>query len=410
MPRLCPVPRHDYHRELYSWADAVDEKDTIGPRTDIGELMKLCTDSEKEQIELLRNLGDEDEVRGVVRGAIGRRILETPGCVATQDGPLNIPITIGVLDPHKELPEHVNTFSDDPVTAAFETLRTLWELPNGRPIALGLEMYNHARRIGLGYWATWDPPPPVEWYDARREWGAWSREKILHNRRGFDSEKAIKDAVRSGLFDDGGRLAAWEAVEPSYDPEQHILAEWLSDELVHAVQNWIDDPGRRVIQSEGKSKSLVSPGGIIWTQDTEVGVRLERDLGIPYYGPEGLDRRGRFILDHPKGQPMVASSRANRTGRNLQHGWSDNLWLCTPEEQGLARTHRQGQTADASRNWLHIGCREHVSSFWRAVRLARATEQQLKQAMRLCYAEITVPELHEVEGREGPRWRRSAKR
>lgn len=387
MPRMCPLPRTDYYTERKSWADAIDERDTIGPRTDIGALVELCTPEEVAQIAALRGVGDEDAVRGVVRGAVGRRILETPGCVATQDGPLGIPLTIDTIEPA----------NPDPIVGeAMTRLRSLWELPNGRPIAMGLEMHNHARREGLGYWATWDPPPPDEWLVMRREWCSWQREVILHNRRGLDSEKQVKEAVASGLLRDGGLLAAWEAVEPQYDPEDHIVAEWLSDEVVVATDAWLSAPGRL--------------GAIVWVQDVEVGERLSRELKIPYFGQDGLSASKVFILDHTKGKPMIASVRANRTGRNLQHGWSDNLWLSPPEEQGLARTHRPGQMADSVRNTLYVGCREHVSSFWRACRHAKAAEQEFHQAMRLCYAEIDVPALDDVEMREGPRWQRAVKK
>lgn len=391
MPRLCPVPRRGRStRELRTWADAVDERDTIMQRPDIGALALLCSADELAAIDSLRSVGDEESVRGVVKGAIGRRILETPGCIATQDGPLSIPLTVDAMTPLGDLGTLAPN-GDAAVDALFTRLRTMWELPNGWPIADGLEMARHLRKAGLGGWQTWDPPPPPEWYAARREWASFSRDKIRYNRSGWDSEDQVKDAVKSGALKDDGRLAAWEAVKPTYDPKKHVLAVMVSDAVFHAAQRWLDAEGRK--------------GSIIWMQDIEIATQLSRALNLPYYGADGLDARGRFIMDHPTGQHMIASARANKTGRDgLQHGWSDNLLLTAGDEQLLARTHRPGQMADVVRNTVYIGCREHVASFWRACRDAKSAEQTLRQAMRLCYAEKTVPSVDDVERWGGPRW------
>jgi hypothetical protein len=274
MPLLCPVPRHDHHLELAAWGDALDERDSFGPRKDIGELIRLCSDQEKAKIDELRSAGQEDEVRGVVRCALGRRIIETPGCVATQDGPLGIPVSI----------DHVLSSNPDPaIDSALSHLRNLWELPNGQPIADGLEMYRHARTMGLGFWQTWDPPPPDEWLVARKEWKAWSRERVRYNRRELDSEDEIKDAVRAKVLFDEGRLAAWEAVEHTYDPEQHVAPVWVSDELLHTVAAWLDVEGRQ--------------GAIIWVQDVEVGGRLSSVFKLPYYAEHGRGLCGEL---HPE--------------------------------------------------------------------------------------------------------------
>jgi hypothetical protein len=122
----------------------------------------------------------------------------------------------------------------------------------------------------------------------------------------------------------------------------------------------------------------------------------------------GGDCAGNFILNHEHGRPMIASAKANRLGRNLQHGWSDGLLLTVPDEQLLARMLRPGQRAESVRYTLVASCREHVSSFWRACRLARQTEQEFQQAMILCYAEKDVPRLEDVEKWGGPRWTKSA--
>lgn len=373
----CPVPTT--FSDLEAWADALDERDALGPRTDIGALTLLGTSEDLDAIAKARGSWDAvDTIRGVIRGAVRRRMVETPGVVATQDGPLDIPLEIHGTGPLTE---------DPAINEVFTRVRTLWEMPNGEPIADGLQMARHTKTLGLGFWQSWDPPPPDEWLTARREWAAYCRHVVQYNRSGWDAESQVKDAVRDGLLNDQGLLSRWEGAEKTYDPEANAKTEWVSDETVEYARNWMKE----------------NPG-IIWVDSIELGLRLERELGVPYYAGYGLDGKGRFILDHKPGTPYVASIAANSVGRNLQKGWSTNLWLCTPEEQALARTHRHGQEAEVVRNWLYIGSREHCAAYWKVTRLARGAEQTQGQAHRLCYATVTVPSLDEVEARSTPRW------
>lgn len=372
LPRMCPVPTT--HAELEAWADFLDEKEAFGPRCSVGALVQLGTTIEQRTM-----CGDDEEAaRVAARQAVRRRINETPGVVATLDGPLGIPLRVDHMEPPREVPE---------VEETFKTVRALWELPNHRPIVDGLEMSRHTTSMGLGFWTHWDPPPPDEWLRARREWCSYAREVITHNRRGIDSEAQVKENVRKGLLKDYGALEAWEEWAPQYDPEQHAVAVWISDEVTEAVQAWLDGGAR----------------GIVWVAHIPLGQRLSQQLGIPYYAGGGLDSRGRFILDHPKGEPMIASAAANRTGRNLQRGWHEGLLLTAPDEQLLARTHRDGQEAERVVFTQYVGCAEHLASFWKAVRLAAYAEQTTGQAQRLVYADTAVPEWI---ARTGARWTR----
>lgn len=377
LPRHCPVPTT--YAELEAWADALDHKDSLGPRCDVGALIYFATADEQRVI----SSGDEDEARTAARLAVRRRMVETPGVVATQDGPLGIPLAVEPIYPVRE---------DPAIDAVFARVRRVMELPNGMPIVDGLQYARHAWTLGLGFWTHWDPPPPDEWLMLRREWAEWCRDVIRYNRRlrGLDAESDVKDAVRKGLLNDRGLLAAWEQLEPSYDPEQFKVAVWVSDEIVQAAGAWVD-----------------KHPGIVWTKHIPVGERLSRELGIPYYGSEGLDASGRYIMDHPKGRPMIASEAANRMGRNLQKGWSEGLLLCPPDEQLLARMHRDGQDADEVRFYQYLGSWEHLNSYWKAKAIAQVDQEAFPQAMRLCYADdSTIPSLESLGARTEPRWAR----
>ena len=159
----------------------------------------------------------------------------------------------------------------------------------------------------------------------------------------------MKKAVRDGLYDDEGALERWEE-ERDAERKRTGLQEppsvpvWVSAETVKAVRAWI---------AEHKN-------GAIWTKSIGLGKRLAAELGIPYYGEKGMDARANRHIDQHPGGPAVLSLAANGTGRNLQGFWCKNLWLCTPTEQALGRTHRPGQKAPGVDNWIYIGCAEHL--------------------------------------------------
>jgi hypothetical protein len=229
--------------------------------------------------------------------------------------------------------------------------------------------------------------PPPEWLEARRNWASFCREYITHNRRDIDSEAQVKDAVRAGLVRDGELLARWEGQAPNYDPELHTKTIWISSEAIDTARAWV----------------AANPEGIVWVDSIALGCELERQLGISYYGGEGLDSRGRFILDHPSGTPFVASKSANGTGRNLQT-WHRNLFFTTPAEQVIGRTHRPGQMAEVVGVDLYVGCFEHLAAFLKELARARYAEQVTGNSQRLVYAQRELPELDEVEARAEPRW------
>jgi hypothetical protein len=254
-------------------------------------------------------------------------------------------------------------------------------------MADGLELARNAKTLGCGYYLDYHPRPLSEWLEARREWAGFSRDTVRYQH--YDSEALVKEAVRNGLLCDGGLLARWERVSPSYTPEDHAVVAWISDESVETSASWVE-----------------RERGIVWTGNIALGVALERALHIPFYGAEGRDRDGRFILDHPPGFPMIASKQANGTGRNLQRGWSSNLFFTTPSEQVIGRTHRVGQEAEKVTCDVFVGCLEHVLAFEKEVGRALYAEQITGDAQRLCYACSTLPTATSVSSRKGYRWER----
>ena len=330
---------------------------------------------------------DEDAGRRVVRRAVARRLLETPGVIGTQDAPLDT-----VLNVQSRYP----TSPDPAVEAAYAEIRETWCLPDGTELMDGLEVARHLNTLGLGLWQRWQPPPPDVWRESRNEWARFCRKALKSNRMNLDSEARVADAVRKGLIDDDGLLDAWET-QRDLERKRTGLREppsvpvWISDEAIRSVEAWLKE----------------APG-VVWVDLIGLGVRLSDELKIPYYGAKGLDARGVHIKRHPGGS-AIASLAANGTGRNLQKFWHRNLWLCAPGEQSVARTHRAGQESEFVDNDVYLGCAEHLTRFERAAEIkAEFAQDMLLSPQRLVYANTDMPTARELSMRGGARWARKS--
>lgn len=362
MPRTCPVPTT--HKDLEAWSDCLDEKVNPFRRVKSGALVQLMNAEERDAM----RWGEEEELRAV-RQAFRRRMVETPGCVATQDGELGVSLSVYGLEPTKIDPE---------VERQFNTLRTVWETPDGHPIADGIAMWRHARELGLGFFYRWNPRPPDEWLDARSQWARFCREVLKYNRRGLDSESQVATAVDRGLYDDGGALHRWRAIKNTFVPNTEAV--WFSSEALDTAQEW-----------------LRHHSGIVWVEHTEFGRELAHRTGLPFYSRQGKEPSGRMIEDHPPGKSLIASIQSNAEGRNLQ-AWNANLVMSMPPNGAIAeqlwgRTHRDGQEADEVTFHIYTGCYEQVAALYQAQRDSLYTQDTTGQAQKLCYADVEFPDL-----------------
>lgn len=384
-----PVPRPGVSfTESKAWSGYLDAGRC---RTQVGELVQLSdqyastpdiytTDPER----LASNLQE-------MRQVVGRRLLETPGVIGTRDAPLDIPITLEPLEaPTKSAA----------IGRACDDLVETGALPDGTQMTDDLSQNRHMSTLSLGFYQKYEPPPPDEWRLARNEWAKWCRRALKYNKKRITSEATLKDAIRRGLFPKGvDFLDAWEEAQINYTtatglPEPPSVTQWVDfSELKEGIGAWLSEHT-----------------GLIWVNHIGLGERIALEFGLPYYGAGGgYDAKsGRNILDH-QGGSAVASIAACGTGKSLQYLWSKNLWLTTPGEQSLARTHRKGQPAPVVRNFLWIGSSLHLRSVLRA-RDAKAgfAEALLLSPQKLRYAQSTLPDIREIEGRRGARWTISA--
>jgi hypothetical protein len=421
-----PLPRPSASWvELDEWAGYLDVRAGLGPKTPVGALLALLTEAELAEF---GKCGDWRRERQIVRRAVARRILSTYGVIGTQEAQLVdadgrvIGLEVDVAHPATEDPAVEEAFkhlrgdvleADRAVDAEGHMLFPGGRLPDGTVCADGFAEAAAAKDAGLGLWRQWEPAPPAEWRKARQRWSKWCRRALRSERAqqlGLDSESRVRDAVvreqlndklplpdwdeeRHGPWPREGALAAWQAQEAAYKAETGLdmppsVVRWISDEAIDAAATWAREHG-----------------GLVWVDCIELGQAIADRLGCPYYQAGAKDARTKTHITKHRGGCAVASFKSCGTGKNLQRFWHKNLWLCTPGEQSMARTHRSGQKADKVLNWVYFGCIEHVRAYFRA-RDDKAEFQQdmTAQDQRLIYAEGELPNELDFADRGTYRW------
>jgi hypothetical protein len=380
-----PLPRPAVgYTELRAWASYLD----VAPsNTEVGALLHFLNAAERAEYDATP--GYEDK-RNIVRTAVSRRIYNTAGVISSQEGRL-------VDDSGREIGLEMLSLIAEPQNDAIDEFFGCIkkkQLPDGTILEDKFAVGRHQETAGYGYWGRFSDPQPPKWFlDARREWQKWCRDAIASNRRGIDSVARMERAVRRRLYNDKGKLAAWDAAQKRYtaetgleEPPSEVV--WLADDAVIAAGDWAREHG-----------------GLIWVRGVELGERIAERVGCPYYGAKGTDAKTKqFIMKH-QGGPAVCSVQSNRRGRNLQKFWSKQLFMTVPDEQALGRLHRPGQEAAAVQSWLYIGCRQHLASLLKA-KDSKAVFQQIftQTEQKLVYAEGELPSLEALAELGGPRW------
>jgi hypothetical protein len=360
--------------EVEFWRLALDEKVQAGQRVKPGALSHLYSKEEK-------MLAAAGESLRAARRAYSRRLVETPGVVATTETFSGA--RLEVRDLRLTLPP--------PVVAAFRTLRTDWDLPDGEALSDAMLVSKAAKELALGFYYRWNPWPPEDWAEARKEWCRFVRRVLSRNHRDLDTEEQVKQAVIEGHYP-ADALEKWLSVKDTF--EVNVEAVWLHDFAVDAAAEWAR-----------KNK------GIVWVGHVAFGRRLAMKSGLPYYGEGGLDERGHFIESHPAGESMIASIKANMEGKNLQK-WDKNL-VCAPPssgkwwEQMISRTHRDGQKSAVVKVDMLASCIEHYQCFHQALMDAEYVQDTTPMIQRLLYADVYVPALEDVES-TGEAWSTTA--
>lgn len=362
LKRMNPTPAT--FQDRITWGMALNETRDDEGRLAPGALIELCNDAERAKY--------ASDPLGTVRVAFRRRMTETPGVVASQDGQLGVSLRIDSVQP-----------KITGIDQAISKLRNEWERPDDEPIIDAIELWRHLREVGgAGFYYRWNPDPPEDWRTRRRMWAKMCREILKHNRSGLDSEAQVIDAVDKGYYPAATPvLKAWRDVKNTFTPNTEAV--WLTQDILNFCAEWMKEHQ-----------------GIVWVEHVEFGRTLSMITGVPFYQRQGQDQYGRPIEMHPPGQAMIASIQSNHEGRNLQ-AWNKNLITSPPSsgaiwEQLLGRTHRDGQQADEVTATIMLVVKEQALAFERACRDAAAQTQLTGQEQKLTYADITVVPSEEV--------------
>ena len=358
-----------------AWCGCLDPKKPMdGLSVKPGVLVELCN---KEELEIF----SKDPVRAV-RIAFRRRLNETPGVVATEEGALSMSLSIDSIN--VELPAIKTIVSD---------LKLQKLHPDGYACIDKIEVWRHLRELCCGFYYRWNPLPPQEWRNARSAWASFVGEELKKYDQ-IDTEGQIINMIKNKEIV-SPEYDKWQAeqIRPLPDTGEPFVivteAVWIDEGMLHACAKWL--------------KQNV---GICWVEHIEFGKRLAEITGLPYYAAGGLNEQGGdIVIDFPDkdkyGNPsppakksIIASIAANATGKNLQV-FKKNLIPLTPMssstwEQMLGRTHREGQQADEVSATMLISMKEQVIWYELAIDVARNVSDMSGQEQKLCYATSTV--------------------
>lgn len=326
-----------------------------------------------------------------VRDGVRRRIVESPGVIATYDRGPSCSLVVEAWTPP----------APAVVTDAIAALDASGALPDGRDLEDPIRLAAAKNTLALGFWYRWRVEPPRRWLHARRLWAIFVRRVCARGE--LDSVEEVARACAAGAVEvptcaallsrlaserDGASAAEyhpsrwsvdltarvdiqWRDVRPAFSPETEAV--WLTDEIARAAVAWARDTG-----------------GIVWVRHAALGRVLDR-LGVPYYGAQG-EREGRPI--EIADGPVAASIASSSEGRNLQR-WAYSLHTdprggrasAAECEQMIARTHRDGQQADTVTVAVYLS-HDHQRAAWDStIRGAYYLERLTGQPQKLTIAD-----------------------
>lgn len=311
---FCPLPL-DY-TTLRDWALAIDPPNVAktGFIMRPGVLDQFCEDGES------------------VQHGYRRRLVQTPGVVMSEEGSLGAPLII----------EREHWTPDVVTTAALNELEKKWSWDGVEydEAALVSEVRS---QIASGFYYKLDWPNGVvdtEWVEAKNAWARFVRNYTRRSVHGRDSAKLVWNACARGeLLSE--EFDAWKLVYKRKAPPKKTV--WISEWFIDRLLEEADRMGT----------------GIVWFDHEAIGEKLRERGYDDFLFVAGDDKRIQETT-----APLIFSSYAHSTGKNLQDRYSKNLVLEPPAnseawEQLLGRTHREGQLADEVHVKVVTTCSTH---------------------------------------------------
>lgn len=359
---------------LNEWSEALDASDDPMPP---GALLQLLSPEERAIAEDPAALTSPEAAAAAhqaVRSGFRRRLIETPGVVATSESAIGTSLIIRAKKPI--VPAEVQV--------ALSDLRLKWEIA-GDELTDILEVSRVGRQLAAGIFSRWkwpldDAGRPIvdtEWLSARSAWNKEVREVLKRSKPGMDSPMLVTKAVIDGKFHSEAYWT-WVEQKKKYDPEPPRETVWVSDFLVHAAIAWAKDEA-----------SKATPA-IIWTESIALGEAIAKESGFPYFGAGAKAAEDLTKIDPKKTPAIICSIRAQSVGKNLQWA-SKNLLTTCPSggadlEQLIARSHRPGQEADEVIVDVFVHTQELSDAFNSACYQANYIEHSTGQKQKLNFA------------------------
>lgn len=336
----APVPIN--YREMEDWAMALDDGVNDWERPPPGALKHLCQVGEED----LRVFSRED-LLAACRDGFRKRLIETPGVVATQDTGIGSSLVI-----RKRIIQASNNIKD-----ALDQLRSNWVTPYGEEVTDAVDYWRKARELSQGFYYRWEWDGPVdqEWLDARAAWRSFVRRTTRRDAK-RDTELRVVQACQSGQIHSPEYLI-WESIKDRANPK--TVAEWICGSFLFDV-----------IHQANTLDMLV------WFEQRAVGEKLAEMTDWPMFSGdgEGLEQALK------NGGTVLASVRSHGVGANLQEYCRNLVLSPSPSgatwEQLLGRTHRPGQTADEVEAIVY----QHTPEFREALEKARANSEYIERS------------------------------
>ncbi len=365
-----PLPR--IFTEVGEWSAALDVD--IGnrqPRAP-GVLVQFCKDGEN------------------VRKGYRRRLTETPGVVATEEGAIGTSLIVRRLAP--DVP--------DVVKVLLHKVKTTWCIGE-EELESAIAYWRVMRQLAAGFYYVWVWPDGIvdhEWLEARAAWHKEVREKLKQSRQGLDSPLLLANAaeryrkskcqLEGFVFEtrtDSGegprwRSEHWDAWRLVKDrPKPPTKAVWVSDYIIYEALIWA-------------AKVAKKGPAIIWYEHKCIGEKLAEVSGLPHFGPgdDATDARDPII---------ICGTRTQGTGKNLQF-YNQNLFTSlsgsgTEFEQNVGRTHRPGQLADEVLVDWYGNTEETIEALAKIIKQAEYMQDTTGQRQKVLYA--TLLNNNEIE-------------
>jgi hypothetical protein len=357
---------------LAEWAPALDPVPDGDEPAPMGELRRLC------------QLGE------TARQGFRRRLVETPGVVATEESALGTSLFFA----ERKIEQ---------VPARVMQLMTQVRATNTRPdgeVFVEEKGGNLAKarclhELSAGFYYVWYFPP-INGEPQRVE----TIDRWMAARAGYRSELNVRLRVPVDGMD--APLLCWNAAVRWHDgyewKDQHghthrepphsrrgplpvweaeMFPAWRavkSAVLYETIPQWVDD----FLAADTVAWAREAPG-IIWYDHDAFGRRVQELAGDSLPKFEGGDKDNERMIAEAGKRSVLVSSQAHGTGNRYLVRWSrsllSNFPRKSPLEQVIGRTHRQGQYADEVVFEVYRHTEEYVNAWDRAVGQARYVDE-----------------------------------